>query len=121
MFRIGDIFIYSLIFSLLVILGINVLAFEDVQGEKVEIYVKNKLYRVEDLKDKKLELFVPTDLGGIKVLIENKKVRVLSSNSPKKIIMKQGVISQVGETLIGIPDEVLIKIIGNSDLDYIVK
>ena len=53
--------------------------------------------------------------------MENKKIRVLSSNSPKKIIVKQGFISKVGETLIGIPDKVIIKIVGDSDLDYIIK
>ena len=121
MFKVGDIFIYILIFSVLTLLGLKTLTFKDTQGQKVEIYLENKLYRVEELKEKRQEFLIPTELGGIKVLMENKKIRVLSSNSPKKIIVKQGFISEVGETLIGIPDKVIIKIVGDSDLDYIIK
>lgn len=41
------------------------------------------------------------------------KVRVTTSNSPQKICVKQGWISNAGDTIIGIPDRLLIKIVGN--------
>lgn len=121
MFKIGDTIIYALLTSLLVILGIQVVNFKSVEGSKVEIYVNNKLYMIQELKKEKHEFIVPTDLGGIKVLLKDEKVWVVSSNSPKKLIIKQGAISKVGDTLIGVPDKVLIKIVGETDIDYIIK
>ena len=52
-------------------------------------------------------------------------VRVTSSNSPKKINVKRGWISSPGEVIIGIPDRLLIKIVGDKKdedgLDYIIR
>ena len=64
---------------------------------------------------------MPTEIGGVNVEFIDNKVRVISSNSPKKLIVKQGFISKAGETLIGVPDKVIIKVTGDSDLDYIIK
>lgn len=121
MFRLGDIFIYSIFFLFISLLAFKIYSFEETTPSKIEIYVENKLYQVEELQKEKKEFFVPTDLGGINVLLENNMVRVTSSNSPKKLIVKQGFISRAGETLIGVPDKVIIKIVGTSELDYIIK
>lgn len=121
MFKIGDILIYSFLILLLLFLGVKGFGIKNENGSKIEIYVNNKLYRVEKLEKGKREFDVPTELGGIKVLLEDEKVRVLSSNSPKKIIVKQGFVSRAGESLIGVPDKVLIKVIGETDLDYVIK
>ena len=120
-FRIGDFFIYAIIITLLLVIGIKGFQLKEVKGSKVEIYVNSKLEFVEDLKKKKSELFVPTEIGGVNVEFIDNKVRVISSNSPKKLIVKQGFISKAGETLIGVPDKVIIKVTGDSDLDYIIK
>ncbi len=121
MFRIGDFFIYAIIITLLLVLENKRFQLKEVKGSKVEIYVNSKLEFVEDLKKKKSELFVPTEIGGVNVEFIDNKVRVISSNSPKKLIVKQGFISKAGETLIGVPDKVIIKVTGDSDLDYIIK
>ncbi len=121
MFKIGDIFIYSIIITLLLSIGINGFQLKEVRGSKVEIYVNSKLAFVENLKKEKSKIFVPTELGGINVEFVDNKVRVITSNSPKKLIVKQGFISKAGETLVGVPDKVIIKVKGDSDLDYIIK
>lgn len=121
MFRIGDIFIYSIIVMILLFIGVKGFQLEEVKGSKVEIYVNSKLTFIENLKKEKSKIFVPTELGGINVEFVDNKVRVITSNSPKKLIVKQGFISKVGETLIGVPDKVIIKVTGDSDLDYIIK
>ena len=121
MFKKGDIVIYFLLIIFISMLGIKAFSFKEIKGNKVEIYVNNELKYVEDLQKEKKEFFVPTEIGGVNVLIENNQVRVLSSNSPKKLIVKQGFISKAEETLIGVPDKVIIKVTGDSDIDYIVK
>lgn len=121
MFKIGDIFIYSIIVTLLLVIGIKSFYLKEVSGSKVEIYVNSKLTFVENLKKEKSKIFVPTELGGIDVEFVDNKVRVITSNSPKKLIVKQGFISKAGETLVGVPDKVIIKVTGDADLDYIIK
>lgn len=121
MFRLGDIIIYSVFIIFISLLGFKIYSFEEIAPSKIEVYVENKLYQVESLQKDKKEFFVPTELGGINVLLENNMVKVTSSNSPKKLIVKQGFISRAGESLIGVPDKVIIKIVGASDLDYIIK
>ena len=54
-------------------------------------------------------------------------VRVTSSNSPLKINVKRGWIQNPGEVIIGIPDRLVIKVVGDKEadddleLDYIVR
>ena len=51
-------------------------------------------------------------------------VRVTSSNSPLKIAVKQGFIKSPGEVIIGIPDRLVIKIVGDSEeneVDFILR
>lgn len=121
MFKFGDLFLYFIITSLLIIFGFKSLSMKESVGKKVEIYIDNKLEFIQELTTKEKNLFVPTGLGGINLEFIDNKVRVVSSNSPKKLIVKQGFINKAGETLIGVPDKVIIKIIGESDLDYIIR
>lgn len=121
MFKIGDLFVYLLIITMLSVIGVKGFLMKEIKGSRVEIYVDSKLRFVEELKKEKKKIFVPTVLGGIDVELVDNKVRVISSNSPKKLIVKQGFISKAGETLIGVPDRVIIKVTGDSDLDYVVR
>ena len=66
--------------------------------------------------------FVDTSIGGVNVEIRDKKIRVTSSNSPLKLCVKQGWIGSVGESIIGVPDRLLIQIVGEvaeEDEDYV--
>lgn len=95
-----------------------------IKGNKAEIYVDNQLKYVFNLQEEKKEFFVDTNLGGVNVLIENMKIRVTTSNSPLKICVKQGWISNIGDTIVGIPDRLLIKIVGTpteNDIDATIR
>lgn len=97
---------------------------ENSQGGKAEVYVDNQLKYVFKLEEGKKEYFVDTNLGGVNIEVNKMKIRVTSSNSPLKICVKQGWISNSGDTIVGIPDKLLIKIVGNSeesDVDAIIK
>jgi hypothetical protein len=80
-----------------------------------EIYVSGKLQYLLALTEQEKNIFVDTELGGVNVKFQNKMVRVTSSNSPLKLCVKQGWIKNPGETIIGIPDKLIIKIIASSD------
>lgn len=122
-FRIGDLGIYLLIFIFFGILGVKVYNLEELTASKVEIFVDGKLKYVQKLQEDEKHVFLDTELGGVNLEFKNNMVRAISSNSPKKLIVKQGWIKRPGDMLIGIPDKVVVKIIGESedDVDYVAK
>lgn len=125
-FRIGDLIIYLFFILFFYFLGIKVMELGDEKPSKVEIYVEGNLKYVYPLQKEEKDIFVDTVLGGVNVKLKDNMVRVTSSNSPRKINVKRGWISSPGEVIIGIPDRLLIKIVGqktNSDeeLDYIIR
>lgn len=122
-FKKWDLIIYLFI-SLIFFAGITyALSLKEERGEKAEIYVNNQLKYIYPLVKKEKNYFIDTDIGGVNVEFVNMKVRVTSSNSPLKICVKQGFISKSGQTIIGIPDKLLIKITGEpeNDLDGIAR
>ena len=125
-FKKGDIIIY-LFLSIFFFFAIKyAVGIETIKGNKIEIYVDNQLKYVYPLEEKKKDYFIDTNLGGVNVQVEKMKVRVTSSNSPLKLCVKQGWISNTGDAIIGIPDRLLIKIVGDKksereDLDGIIR
>ena len=90
-----------------------------VKAEKAEIYVDGRLEYVYPLQEEQKLFFVNTPIGGVNVEIKDKKIRVTTSNSPLKLCVKQGWIDGVGESIIGVPDRLLIQIVGENDEDYV--
>ena len=98
------------------------------RASKVEIYVDSELKYVYPLQKEERDIFVDTNIGGVNVKFKDNMVRVTSSNSPLKLNVKQGWIKDPGEVIIGVPDRLLIKIVGdkkdntdNDDIDFIVR
>lgn len=123
-FKKWDLVIYFFIFSILFSLFYYAQNLNDIKGNKAEVYVDNKLRYVFDLEENKKEYFVDTNLGGVNIEINKMKIRVTTSNSPLKICVKQGWISNSGDTIVGIPDRLLIKVVGDTDdseVDTIIK
>lgn len=122
-FKKWDLIIYFFIFSFLFSLFCYAKNLSNAKGNKAEVYVDNKLRYVFELEENKKEYFVDTNLGGVNIEINKMKIRVTTSNSPLKICVKQGWISNAGDTIVGIPDRLLIKVIGDTDdeVDTIIK
>lgn len=124
-FRVGDLVVYLFFIIFFYTLGTKVLELGEEKPSKVEIYVDGTLKYVYPLQKEKRDIFVDTVLGGVNVELKDNMVRVTSSNSPKKINVKRGWISSPGEVIIGIPDRLLIKIVGDKKeedgLDYIIR
>lgn len=123
-FKKWDLAIYLFIFSILFSLFSYGRTLNNLKGNKVEVYVDNQLKYVFDLQEDKKEYFVDTNLGGVNLEINKMKIRVTSSNSPLKICVKQGWISNSGDTIVGIPDRLLVKVVGTQetdDVDTVIK
>lgn len=121
-FKRGDIVIYLLLAFLFFQLALKILQFPEVKAEKAEIYVDGRLEYVYPLQEEQKLFFVNTPIGGVNVEIKDKKIRVTTSNSPLKLCVKQGWIDGVGESIIGVPDRLLIQIVGEiseDDEDYV--
>lgn len=124
-FRVGDLVIYLFFIIFFYSLGMKVIELGEEKPSKVEIYVDGNLKYVYPLQKEEKDVFVDTVLGGVNIKFKDNMVRVTSSNSPKKINVKRGWISSPGEVIIGIPDRLLIKIVGDKkaedNLDYIIR
>ena len=124
-FRVGDLVVYLFFIIFFYTLGTKVLELGEEKPSKVEIYVDGTLKYIYPLQKEERDIFVDTVLGGVNVKFKDNMVRVTSSNSPKKINVKRGWISSPGEVIIGIPDRLLIKIVGDKEdedgLDYIIR
>lgn len=125
-FKFGDLIIYIFFILFFSILGSEVVKLGNEKPSKVEIYIDGNLKYVYPLQKEERDIFVDTVLGGVTVKFKDNMVRVTTSNSPRKINVKRGWISTPGEVIIGIPDRLLIKIVGksennNEEIDYIIK
>ena len=100
-------------------------SFKDVKGAKAEIWVDGELKYVYPLQEEEKNIFVETNLGGCNVQFKDNMVRVTTSNSPLKIAVKQGFIKSPGEVIIGIPDRLVVKVVGDSendsDVDFVAR
>lgn len=124
-FKIGDLVIYIFLLIFFSILIFKIGSFKDVKGAKAEIWVDGELKYVYPLQEEEKNIFVDTNLGGCNVQFKDNMVRVTTSNSPLKIAVKQGFIKSPGEVIIGIPDRLVIKVVGDSendsDVDFIAR
>jgi len=121
-FKKGDLIIYTFILGIFIFLSTTMVELKEIKGDRVEIYVNNRLKYTYKLQKKEKKFHVDTDIGGVDVELKDYKVRVTSSYSPRKLCVKQGWISNSGQTIIGVPDKLLIKIVGKEEeVDYILR
>ena len=91
---------------------------------KVEILTPFKKEIIDLTLNRKLR--IKGENGFLVLEIKNKKVRVIKSTCRNKICIKTGWISKEGESIVCVPNRVIIKILGNSfqkkkRIDYITK
>lgn len=115
----------KLIISLLIIVALSFLGFNlfKTSGAKSAlVYSSNKLVLTINLSEPSYQEYKVTGkLGPIVIVKENGRVRVKSETSPMHLCSKQGWISNSYETLVCLPNEVIIKIEATSTLDTVVK
>lgn len=111
--------------KLLIILSIIVLCIfiiinitkED--GSVAEVYYEDEKVLTIDLNMDK-EYIVDGELGDVILEVKNKKIRVKEENSPKHICSKEGYIGDSSRTLICLPNKIIVKIVGETEVDGVV-
>ena len=107
--KIGDWFTIIL-FCVLIIISTKLL-WNMPQGEYLEIYKNNELLATYSL-NQKITKEIKGKKGKTKIVIDNGRVRFSSSPCPKKYCIHQGWITKANQTIICIPKEISISIIG---------
>lgn len=80
----------------------------------VEIYQNGKLYQKILVKDKEFKktIEIKTRLGRNVVLIENGGVKMVDADCQDKICVKEGFKSSVGQTIVCLPNKLVVEING---------
>lgn len=109
-----------------VLLGIGISTWYVVKGSKgeiVEIQTPNEVKKV-NLSLRPQTIFSHGLLGTTTIEIKGKKVRVVNSPCPEKICVKMGWKNKNGQTIVCVPNKVVIKIgspLQKEEVDNIVQ
>ena len=105
---------------LIIVLGVSVLGslliFRNLgsHGKFAAVYVgKEQIYRLSLSVDR--EIIVQGPLGESIIKVENNHVFISEAPCPYKTCMKMGRINRTGETIICIPNRIILKIEGDAD------
>lgn len=111
--------------KLVVILGIiivGIFIFINVtkeDGSMAEVYYEDEKVLTIDLNIDS-EYTVDGELGNVVLEVKDKKIRVKEENSPLNICSKEGFIGDSSRTLICLPNKIIVKIVGESEIDGVV-
>ena len=101
-----------LVLALLLWLLPRALGFFSVQGEKqVRITVEGELYGIYDLQEEQTIEINDSNLCRI----QDGEVNMTEADCPDKLCMHQGPISISGETIVCLPNKVVIEIVGKDE------
>lgn len=82
-------------------------------GEKAFIYENGKLIKEVNLSEEKI-----INYADMEIEVKEGRIRVLKSDCPQKICVQTGWISKPSQTIICVPNKVLIEIVGISNAEY---
>ena len=88
-------------------------------GKIANVYYENDLILKIDLKENK-EYDVTGYNGNVHLVVENGKIKVEEENSPKHLCSKQGFISSSYETIVCLPNKIVIKIESEDSIDTVI-
>lgn len=106
----------KLILILIIITVITFITISKKEETTATVYYQNKPILNIDLNiDSTYE--VEGTNGKVKIIVRSKKIKVESENSPKHLCSKQGYISHSYESIVCLPNEIVIKIKSDDELD----
>lgn len=111
-----------LIIIIIIISGIFILInkLNSKDGNIAKVYYDSKLIKTIDLS-KNEEYTVKGYNGEVKIKVKDKKIKVIEEKSPKHLCSKQGYISKSYETIICLPNKIVIEIEDQIDIDTVVR
>ncbi len=86
-------------------------------NNKLFLYYDNKLLASCSLSEEGV-LSITEKSSDVKVKIEENRVRILESNCPKQICVHTGWISAPGQTVVCVPNRILLEIKGKQEPKY---
>ena len=90
------------------------------KGNIAKVYYNSKLIKTIDLSIDK-EYTVKGYNGNVKIKVKNNKIKVLEEKSPKHLCSKQGYISKSYESIICLPNKIVIEIDDDINIDTVVR
>lgn len=112
--RKNDIFLVASVIILCIIISVIPFFFSS-DGSSVLIYVDGDLYAEKSLNENSV-----TDIDGLmQVVIENGKAYVKNSVCPNGACEHSAPVSSSGESIICLPNKIMIKISGETEMDAI--
>jgi len=107
--KFGDWFVITLFCALIIISAKFLWSLP--QGKYLEIYKNNKILATYSL-NQEITKEINGTKGKTKIIINNGKVRFSSSPCPKKYCIHQGWINKANQTIVCIPNQISISIVG---------
>lgn len=108
-----------LIVIILLIVGIILIFNKKEIPNQAKVYYENDLILTIDLSQNK-EYDVQGYNGNVHIVVLDNKIKVEEENSPKHLCSKQGFISSSNETIVCLPNKILIKIESDDSLDTVI-
>jgi hypothetical protein len=94
---------------------------EKKENKVANVYYKDDLILTIDLTKELTEYTVMGENGKVKIVAGEGKVKVEEENSPKHLCSKQGYITSSLETIVCLPNKIVIEISSKEELDTVVK
>lgn len=116
----SDIKLISISLFVLLIICFIMYIFNDNNLKQAKVYYEDKVVLTIDLS-KNGTYDVDGYNGNVKFLVENNKIKVLEENSPKHLCSYQGFISESYQTLVCLPNKIVVKIESKDNYDAIVR
>lgn len=108
-----------LIVIILLIVGIILIFNKKEIPNQAKVYYENDLILTIDLSQNK-EYDVQGYNGNVHIVVLDNKIKVEEEYSPKHLCSKQGFISSSNETIVCLPNKILIKIESDDSLDTVI-
>ncbi len=106
--------VFAGVFIVLSLLAYSISRFQLSHASKtVKIYKANKV--IEEIRINDISKSYEIDLGTNTVLLEKDGVRMTHARCPDKLCVHQGKITKAGESIVCLPNKIMIEIAGTND------
>ena len=110
----------TLILIVIIIALLSLLVIKKEEGKTATIYYNNDILLKVDL-NKNENYVVKGYNGDVNIEVKDHMIRVIQEESPLHLCSKQGYISNVNESIVCLPNKIVVKIDGISNIDAVTR